>query len=166
MGGTQVRRRTAEAPRHRRNAVPAARGGRRERRAVAASAPRQRGSGGRGRAAADGRRSGGSGVPGPELDDPVAQDAVRDLQVVVELLEQLVLAPELDEVVVRLGLLAHLVGGLAGTPVVPPDELAGAVDEVCDVRHDLLATLGLDGRVEQQREVVDVLSARHCGRGW
>ena len=44
-----------------------------------------------------------------------------------------------------------------------PDEFAGAVDEVCDVRHDLLTTLGLDGRVEQEREVVDVLSARHCG---
>ena len=100
----------------------------------------------------------------PELDDPVAQDAVRDLQVVVELLEQLVRTPELDEVVVRFGLLTHLIGGLTGTPVVPSDEFAGAIDEVRDVRHDLLTTLGLNGRVEKQREVVDVLSARHCGR--
>ena len=96
----------------------------------------------------------------------MAQDAVRDLQIVVELLEQLVLAPELDEVVVGLGLLAHFVGRLTGTPVVPADELAGAVDEVRDVGHDLLTTLGLNSRVEQQCEVVDVLSARHCGRGW
>ncbi len=65
--------------------------------------------------------------------------------------------PELNQVVVSLSLLAHLVGGLAATPVVPPDELAGAVDEVCDVGHDLLATLGLDGRVQQKCEVVDVL---------
>ena len=96
----------------------------------------------------------------------MAQNAVRDLQIVVKLLKQLVCPPELDQVVVRLGLLAHLVSGLATTPVVPPDELAGAIDEVCDVRHDLLSTLGLNGRVEQEREVVDVLSARHFGRGW
>jgi len=101
--------------------------------------------------------------PVPRHDDPVAQDAVRDLQIVVELLEELVLTPELDEVIVRFGLLTHLIGGLTGTPVVPSDEFAGAIDKVRDVRHDLFTTLGLNGRVEKQREVVDVLSARHCG---
>src|SRR3954451_20220153 len=95
---------------------------------------------------------------GAQLDDPVAQDAVRDLEVVVELLEELVLTPELDEVVVGLSLLADLVSGLAAAPVVAPEELAGAVDEVCDVGHDLLTTVGLDCRVEEEGEVVDVLS--------
>ena len=61
---------------------------------------------------------------------------------------ELVLSPELDEVVVRFGLLTHLIGGLTGTPVVPSDELAGAIDKVRDVRHDLLSTLGLYSRSE------------------
>ena len=104
--------------------------------------------------------------PRAELDDPEAQDAVRDLQIVVKLLKQLVLAPELDEVVIGLGLLTHFIGRLTGTPVVPADELARAIDEVRDVCHDLLTTLGFNSRVEQQREIVDVLSTRHCGRGW
>ena len=96
----------------------------------------------------------------------MTQDAVRDLQIVVELLKQLVRASKLNEVVVRFGLLAHLKGGLTGAPVVPSDELAGAINEVRDVRHDLFTTLGFNSRVEKQREVVDVLSARHCGRRW
>src|SRR5919206_233663 len=43
-----------------------------------------------------------------ELDDPVAQDAVRDLQVVVQLLEQVPRAAELQQVVLGLAVLADL----------------------------------------------------------
>src|SRR5215210_1099112 len=52
-----------------------------------------------GRGAHLGRR----GRAGAELDDPEAQDAVRDLQRVVELLEQVVATVELEQVVVRVG---------------------------------------------------------------
>src|SRR5829696_3056499 len=71
------------------------------------------------------RRGGGAEVrrgrcARAQLDDPVAQDAVRDLQVVIELLEQFARPAELDQVVVRVGVLAHLVGRRARAPLVAP----------------------------------------------
>src|SRR6185503_16833991 len=80
--------------------------------------------GGRGRGGAQVRRSGGARA---QLDDPEAQDAVRDLQVVLELLEERARPADLQQVVVRVGLLVDLVGRGANAPVVTADDLAGAV---------------------------------------
>src|SRR5215213_3883143 len=74
---------------------------------------RRTGGGHRGRAQIRRRRR-----AGPELDDPEAQDAVRDLEVVVQLLEQRGGAAELEQVVVGLGVLADLVDRMAVAPVV------------------------------------------------
>jgi hypothetical protein len=95
----------------------------------------------------------------------VAQDAVGDLQVVVQLLEQRARAAELDQVVVRLGVLAHLVGGGTRAPLVTADDLAGALDRVLDVRQDLVAALGLHLGVEKERQVIEGCFGRHCGGG-
>ena len=115
---------------------------------------------------AAGRRSGGARRARAELDDPEAQDAVRDLQVVVQLLEQRGRAAELEQVVVGLGVLAHLVDRGAVAPVVPADDLARAIDRVLDVREDGVAPLLLDRGVEQQDEVVEQVLRWPCGGGW
>ena len=98
------------------------------------------------------RRRGGARA---KLDDPEAQDAVRDLQVVVQLLQQRGRPAELDQVVVGLAVLVHFVDRVAVAPVVAADELAVAVDRVFDVREDRVAPFLLDRGVEQQDQVVD-----------
>ena len=85
----------------------------------------------------------------------MAQDAVRDLQVVVQLLEQRGRPVELEQVVLGVGVLAHLVGRLADAPLVTADDLAVVLDRVLDVREDLVAPLVSPSGVEQQREVVE-----------
>jgi len=81
----------------------------------------------------------------------VAQDAVRDLQVVVQLLEQLARTAELEQVVIRLGVLAHLVGGGAGAPLVSADDLAGTVDRVLERVAEIFTLTQLSLAVEQAR---------------
>src|SRR5215207_5785757 len=112
---------------------------------------------------ADGR--GGRGGGGPEvrrrgraraeLDDPEAQDAVRDLQRVVELLEQRVVPVELEQVVVGVRALLHLVDRRANAPVVPSDDLPALLDVGLDVVEQLVAALFIRQRVEQEDEVVE-----------
>src|SRR5205823_3807730 len=74
---------------------------------------------------------------GLELDDPVADDAVGDMQHAVELAERLRGRVELQEVVLRRALVADLVGERAQAPVLIADDLAGLRDDLLGVVEDL-----------------------------
>ena len=111
-----------------------------------------------------GAHLGRRGRAGAELDDPEAQDAVRDLQRVVELLEQVDATVELEEVVVRIRALVDLVDRRAHAPVVTADDLAGLLDRGLDVVQDLGTALLVGLRVEQEDEVVDGGFGRHAAQ--
>src|SRR5829696_2228848 len=96
--------------------------------------------GGRGGRSGEVRRAGRALA---QLDDAEAVDAVRDLQRVVELVEQVRRALELDQVVVGVAALAHLVGGRAQTPVVTRHDCTLALDALPEAREDVRAALFL-----------------------
>jgi hypothetical protein len=73
---------------------------------------------------------------------------------------------ELDQVVVRVAALAHLVRGRADAPVVPGDDVSLALDHRLEAREDVRPALLVGLRVEQEHEVVDGLLGRHRGGGW
>src|SRR4051794_34998395 len=141
-----------------------------------ARASARTGAAGRGRAARGlllGFAGGGAGRRGAEvrrvrgaraqLDHAEAQNAVGDLEGVIQRLERLGGRVELDQVVVGLGLLADLEGRLPHAPVVPADERAAVpVDQALDVRDDLLAATFLGLGVEQEGQVVDGRFAGHA----
>src|SRR5215218_4974764 len=99
-----------------------------------------RGGGGRGGGHAEVRRGRRALA---QLDDPEAVDAVRDLERVVELAEQLRRTVELQQVVVGVAALAHLVRRWAQAPVVPRHDLALALDDLLEAREDVRAALFL-----------------------
>src|SRR5690606_8181917 len=76
----------------------------------------------------EGRRRGDHGGIGLDLVDPEAQDAVGDLEAVVEIVEQVAVLREAEEAVIRLGALLDLVGELAQPPRALLLELAGTLD--------------------------------------
>src|SRR3954452_5669257 len=88
------------------------------------------------------RRSRRRGHARLEPDDPEAQYAVGDLQVVVEALQQrVVVRLELEEVVLRLGPVVDLERHLALAPVVDADHRAALFDRLLDVAEDRVAAL-------------------------
>src|SRR5215211_9417167 len=97
-----------------------------------------------------------------QLDDPEAVHAVRDLERVVELPEQLGRAVELEQVVVGVAALAHLVSRRAQAPVVPRHDLALALDDLLEAREDVRATLLLGLGVKEEYQVVDRLLGGHA----
>ena len=97
--------------------------------------------------------SGGSGVPGASL-MMRKRHAVGDAQGALEARQQLARRVELQEVVLRLGLVADLVGHGAHAPVLLVDDLAARGDHRAHVRQDLLAAVVLGLRVEEEHEVV------------
>src|SRR4051794_32166692 len=126
---------------------------------VAGPARRRRAGGPSGRGLGLGRRSlgprfGWSRRARRELDDAKARHAVGDAQRVLEALQQISRTVELQQVVVRLALVADLVGQRAKAPVVLADDLARLSDQRARVAEDLLPALVLDRGVEQEHEVV------------
>src|SRR4051794_958630 len=126
---------------------------------VAGPARRRRAGGPSGRGLGLGRRSlgprfGWSRRARRELDDAKARHAVGDAQRVLEALQQISRTVELQQLVVRLALVADLVGQRAKAPVVLADDLARLSDQRARVAEDLLPALVLDRGVEQEHEVV------------
>ena len=152
MQTAAARRRKALRPRPRRRVRRGRRGSaarsaaRRRRRAAGASA---RGS------------SVGAGVPGRELDDPEANDAVGDPQRALQVGQQRGRPVELQQVVLGVGAVADLVGQGTRAPVVIAHDRAGGRDRGLDVGEDLLALVLGCARVEQQDEVVKGFRCSH-----
>ena len=115
----------------------------------AAPAPGRRGGGDCQRRRRDDRRR-----PRVDLEDPEAQNAVGDPQVVVQLVEQRSLGLEAEEAIVGLGSLLDLVGKLAHPPAGVLLERAAGLDPLSRLRRDLFPTLLRDLRIDHQDELV------------
>src|SRR5581483_2372857 len=134
------------------------------RRRVALTAPGRAASAAAGRAGArDGRRRDDRRSAGIHLEDPEAQDAVRDSEVVAQLVEELAAGLEPEEPIVGLGALPDLVGELAHAPGGVVLEAAAGLDPRPGLRGDLLATVLRDLRIEHQHELV--FPVRGCWQG-
>ena len=89
-----------------------------------------------------------------DLEDPEAQHAVGNPQVVVQIVEQPSIRFEAEEAIVRLGALLDLVGELARTPGRVLLEGAAGLDPRSRFRRDLLPAFLRDVGIEHQDELV------------
>ncbi len=109
---------------------------------------------GRGAGKRGGRRRLDDRRVGVDLEDPEAQHAVGDLQVVVELVEQRALGLEAKEAVVGLVAPRDLVGQLAQAPGLLGLEAAAGLDAPPGLGGDLVAALVRSLRIEHQHQFV------------
>ncbi len=101
----------------------------------------------------------------PELDDPVAQHAVRDLQVVVQVVEDPGALFEAKEAVIGLVSLLDLVSHLAKAPGAFLLEGRSRLDPLARIAGDLVATLIRSFRIEHQHEFIFRGCLGQNGRG-